>query len=164
MRWMALGAVAAIGCEPATVCEQAADVDAPALVVGWGEDGFERAIADGEELSPVYGAQGGQHLWLAVETRGFAPGDGRTLLLPDARVPVFDAALIGVDDGETWAQQSWSYRAMDGDAERAELALGEFVVSGVSSEARAQPLLLQVTGADHCGDVLVGEVEIALAE
>jgi hypothetical protein len=149
------------GCEDLGPCELAATVDEPGLVIGLGEEAFREEIASGRALTPSYGQQGGQHLWLAVRTFGFAPGEKRGLL-SSVDVPTFLAALVGVDDGVTWVEQGWNHDVMEGDPTRAELALGEFVVSGMPAEGLARPLLLRVRGTDACGTELADEVEITL--
>jgi hypothetical protein len=157
MRKITVLGLALAGCEEATPCEATKLVDKPELVIGLGEEAFEREVQDGEHLAPEYGEQGGQHLWLAVRTHGFAPGEPGGLFQDDQDVPVFVAELEGVDSGEIYASQSWGFFAMDGDTGEAEIAFGTFVVSGMSGEAYQQDLILRVTGTDVCGNELVGE-------
>jgi hypothetical protein len=154
MRKIAFLWVGLAGCEDLTPCEAAKLVESPELVIGLGEEQFEREVQDGDSLSLDYGEQGGQHLWLAVRTHGLAPGEKGGLFQDDKDVPVFVAELLGADDGEVYASQSWGYDAMEGDTGEADLALGTFVVSGLPGD---QDLLLRVTGTDACGNVLVGE-------
>lgn len=148
-----------VGCDGLTPCEEAALVDAPTLEIGMGEDGFAGPLADGDTVSVDYGSQGGQHLWLAVHTTGFAPGEKRGLLRPDALVPAFFATLYAAD-GTELATQAWQYEAMEGTASDASIALGEFVVTGVTSGQG--PYLLAVEGEDACGNTLAGDVSIEI--
>lgn len=149
-----------VGCDELTPCELAATVDAPALEIGLGEDGYEVPIADGDALIPDWGGQGGRHLFLAVRTSGFDPGN-KNGVLKDSDIPIFRAELVG-DDGITYVDQDWAFEAMEGDATGAELALGTFVVSEMSAEGLSQLLLLRVAGTDACGTELASEVQITL--
>ncbi|MEQ1569849.1 MAG: hypothetical protein ABMA64_29710 [Myxococcota bacterium] len=160
--WTGTWALVWGGCDELTDCEQAARVDEPELVVGWGEDTFERALEEGESVQVVSGSQGGQHVWLAVSTRGLAPGNRGPLLFSDKEVPTFLAEAIGADDGVVYASQGWNYFAMDGEPDQATLALGSFVVSDLDRAAYDQELVLRVTGSDVCGNEVVGEVAITL--
>jgi hypothetical protein len=56
------------------VCREAAEVE-PSLILGTWDDGF-RVWEAGELLELVWGLQGGQHIWGAVQVTGLNPGDG----------------------------------------------------------------------------------------
>lgn len=161
-RWMVGVAVLSLGCPELTPCEEADRVDEPSLEIGLGEEQFDGPIADGDVLTPSFGGQGGQHLWLAVRTSGLVPGQGRGLLLKDKDVPTFHAELIGADDDVVYADQWWEFLAMEGEPADAEIALGEFVVTSLPAVAVAQPLILRVSGADVCDHEVTSEVVITL--
>lgn len=148
-----------MGCDGLTPCEEADLIDEPVLEIGLGEETFVEPLADGDTVQVAYGSQGGQHLWLAVHTAGFAPGVRRGLLRADADVPAFFATMYGAD-GTELANQAWQYEAMEGSASDASLALGTFVVTGVPPEQG--PYLIEVRGEDSCGNVLSAEVSIEL--
>lgn len=155
--WMLMGWT---GCDELTDCEQAALVEAPALEIGLGEEAFVAPLADGDEVSVSYGSQGGQHLWLAIHTAGFAPGVHHGLFRADESVPAFFATLLDADGSEV-ARQSWQFAAMEGTPEDAEIALGEFVLTGVVGGRG--PYRLGVTAQDACGNELASEVEIEIS-
>lgn len=154
-------------------CDRASEVARGGLDVGLGEERFEQAIEDGMAVRPAFGSQGGQHLWLAVRTRGFAPG-GASLLGDDRDVPVFTAELLDDETGELVTIQEYSWDAMRGDEVEAELALGEFFLPygggyygdyyleyGAPASEDAT-YVLRVTGEDVCGNVYVDEHPITL--
>ena len=155
-------------CQPEDPCAVAATVDAPELVLGTGAEAFERPIEDGDTLRPSYGAQGGQHLYLAVRTSGFHPGDA-TLLGEDDAVPMFVVELADAATGDILTVQRFDYAPMEGDAVEAELALGEFFLpfyGGTSTYDVSTPsgeppgereLILRATAEDACGTVLTAE-------
>jgi hypothetical protein len=56
------------------LCEEASNYEATATI-GSGYDEFE-IYGESETLDPSYGAQGGQHIWGAVQVTGLIPGNG----------------------------------------------------------------------------------------
>ena len=58
------------GCEPS--CEKLAEGE-QSFELGTGEQDFE-SISEGQELTPVWGNQGGRHIWGAVRTEGLHRG------------------------------------------------------------------------------------------
>lgn len=60
------------------VCAEAAEFE-PSLVLGTWDDDF-RVWEEGETLELVWGMQGGQHVWGAVQVAGFNPGDGEMVV------------------------------------------------------------------------------------
>ena len=151
-------------CEPEEeldVCARASLVDAPGVTLGLGEDAFEERIADGMRVTPVYGSQGGQMLYLAVRTAGFDPGERHTFG-QDERIPTFTVALSSIATGEVLTTQEFSFESMDGDETAAELPLGLFYLPYFADGALDDGLLLRTTAEDACGTVLVDEVTFDL--
>ena len=152
-------------CEEESLCERAAAVDDAGLVFGIGREEFEAPIGDGETLQQSYGSQGGTHLYLAVRSRGFGPGNRRALA-EDEDMPVFTVRLVDLDSGEQ-TEQWFSYEAMHGDEVEAELALGEFFLpfggyATEDEEETASSYLLSLTGEDVCGTVYVDEQVVSI--
>ena len=78
MRWIVcvLAGAMVVGCHSTeAVCEEASMYAPSALVGTWKDDVFH-AFEEGEALSPVWGPQGGQHIWGAIRVTGLNPGDG----------------------------------------------------------------------------------------
>jgi hypothetical protein len=57
------------------VCKEAATFE-PSAEIGTGADQFE-LFEEGALLTPVFGPQGGFHIWGAVRVTGLNPGDGK---------------------------------------------------------------------------------------
>jgi hypothetical protein len=88
----------AVGCDEATLCEDAAAYE-PSVNVGWGEDDFN-PISDAP-VDAVSGPQLGKHVWLAFQGQGLVPGaqiGWSELVQP----PVVEVELSD-DDGNLWA-------------------------------------------------------------
>jgi hypothetical protein len=165
MRWVTMLGVLS-GCEVMEPCEEAATIDEPVLTIGVGEKVFERAVAEGDALPVESGSQGGQHVFLAVRTSGFAPGR-RQFLSTDEDIPTFHVVWtdsVGTLYGEQWIAE----RAMEGDPVEAELALGRVFVPDVWGAgydygyAPPSDLRLLVEGEDACGTALSSEVAVSL--
>jgi len=71
------------------VCNEAAQFEA-SVSIGTGYEAFE-SFEEGDYLSPVFGPQGGHHIWGSVQVTGFNPGDGK--MVQDSSI--FDQPLDG---------------------------------------------------------------------
>jgi hypothetical protein len=132
----------------ANTCEEAADYPPSATLVT-GEKG-KSVVADGDELAIYYGGQGGQHVYVGVETTG---------LLPDKDSPGMVSFVVLGDDGELLASaEPWI--PMKGDAVEARLT--GFELSLESPEGSPTGYRLGVTVTDTCGTTATDEVAIQL--
>lgn len=65
-----------VGChDTQALCDEASLYEPTAVIGTWKNDAFH-AYAEGEALAPVWGPQGGQHIWGAIRVTGMNPGDG----------------------------------------------------------------------------------------
>ncbi len=64
------------GCdyEHLSACETAA-LEPAILEIGTGEQEYE-ALEDGDWVEPIWGPQGGQHIWMGLRATGIDPGTG----------------------------------------------------------------------------------------
>lgn len=147
-------------CDPSaeSSCEAAAAIDDPSLEISNSEESFEQPLQDGDLLQPVRGPQGGQHVYIAVRTHGFAPG--RRQMLGDEEIPVFDLALIGIETRALFGEQQFAWEAMQGDEESAQLALGELYLSGYDEEETTEDVQLSARAIDICGNELKTELTL----
>lgn len=128
----------------------------PSLVLGIGEQGFERALEDGDVVRAETGSQGGHHIWPAVRTTGLVPGTTRTALPARRNEPTFLAELL---DGDTLVSSRETRLAMQGDTTSAELSLYRLSTSHLEDDQLdgQTPVVLRVEGTDVCGTTVSAE-------
>ncbi|MEN0061506.1 MAG: hypothetical protein AAGA48_05110 [Myxococcota bacterium] len=158
VRSMAIGLAGLVACTGGDPCEETAGIS-PSLVLGEGEDEFERELMEGDTMLAERGPQGGIHIWPAVQTTGFAPGTRGGPLQADRNPPIFTAALY---DGDALLESVSTQLAMQGDASLAELSLFRLPLSYAPEEVyyQAVPFRLEVSGIDVCGTTVSAERNI----
>ncbi len=169
MRRLLLALPALIACHPLTPCERVGLVEGSSLELDLGAaEAFERPTPAGAVEDAAWGAQGGRHVWLAVRTTGFWPGE-RHAFGGDEQVPTFEATLTDAATGETLTTQQWGWTAMDGDELEATLALGELFLpepgsttGGSSGDPGPQDVVLEIAAEDDCGVALDAELPFTL--
>ncbi len=152
MMWFFLAV--SVGCEePVDSCEVATQF-APSLAVGVGLDSFT-ALEHGDKVQIAYGLQGGQHIWMAVQTAGVAPG---ALHRTDVAAPEIRYELLG--DGQVLGQ-GINEMPLQGDVSFAESA-GDTLLLDWFDAAEYEELIVRVTLEDACGTTLVEQRTIRL--
>lgn len=159
-RWMwSLIATSSVGCLRGDPCATPTSAQA-SLVLGVGEDGFERELGPGDVMYAEAGPQGGFHVWPAVRTTGFEPGQPGGPLQRDRDVPTFETTLF--DDGFL-VERVITEIAMTGTREQAELSLFRLPIGGYGTELyELVTYQLAVVGTDVCGVTVEAEQDVAI--
>ncbi|MCO4748407.1 MAG: hypothetical protein KC912_26700 [Proteobacteria bacterium] len=142
-------------------CALAETVDARVLV-GTGEDAF--TAIDGP-LDRQFGAQGGSHVWIALQTEGLAPGKGNAVA-----PPALEGGLHQGDVELGWMSAIW--KPMRGTSESAEVAGLELRLDDTAwwddtyaAEVgfdRDGPLTVSVNLVDACQNEAFAEIDVEL--
>jgi hypothetical protein len=145
-------------CNP-TTCERAAEVD-PMLALGTGEDDFA-PLEDGDEAPLSHGAQGGRHVWIALQGAGVNPGL-RTLLGDDTDAPIIDLTFTGVEDGLVRGAYQGNWTALQGDADTSVVTGLQLVIDWMEETEEAQDFVIAARLEDVCGTIVETERVVRL--
>jgi hypothetical protein len=150
-------------------CAEAAK-HTPGLIAGTGEATFE-AIEDGSVLNPVFGPQGGHHIWTALQATGLNPGQGKMInpdtasdgggsLVAQGQDPVDITIEISFDDGNIGPYRvAFSY-FLEGNTEASELAgltaiIDAWGIVAHYEERNTVDATLWLSVIDGCGTVVI---------
>ncbi len=154
-------AIALTGCNAQDDCAQAAEFPAT-MKLGVGEKAF-KAIKEGDNLELDYGNQGGSHVWIALETRGVAPG-ANLVVGDDMRGPNIDVYLSY--DGMELGYGTSRGQVLKGNGEQAELTglqlgLG-WIEEAENSAIDWGALTLDAELEDQCGVTVTSSALVSL--
>jgi len=149
-------------------CAEAAK-HSPSLTAGTGAAAFE-AIEEGSVLTPVFGPQGGHHIWIALQATGLNPGQGEMVntdsglegggsLEAQGQDPVQVTIEISFDDGQIGPYRVAYTYFLEGDTEASELAGLTAIIDAWGIVARYEELstvgaTLWLSVVDGCGTIV----------